>query len=79
MYVISPDVPKTTYQTPIDKFILVTISLLAATAIHAVLLSELVPQVSGVQYTTHHTPRTVLTIHHIHHTPYSPYTTHCTP
>jgi hypothetical protein len=47
MYVIAPDVPKTTYQTPIDKFILVTISLLAATAIHAVLLAELVPQHEG--------------------------------
>jgi hypothetical protein len=41
MYVIAPDVPKTSYQTPIDRFILVTVVVLACTGIEAVLLQYL--------------------------------------
>jgi hypothetical protein len=41
MYVIAPDVPKTNYQTPIDRFVLVTVVVLACTGMHAVLLTYL--------------------------------------
>jgi hypothetical protein len=43
MYVISEDMPKTEYQTPIDMIILVSTLILALTGVHAVGLAFLVP------------------------------------
>jgi hypothetical protein len=67
MYVIAPDVPKTSYQTPIDRFILVTVVVLAFTGMHAVFLMHLKAGNSEqacfqLEYTLEHLTEVVLSV-----------------